>query len=198
PRVDGSQPRGGVTLADGARQEVRAASVVTPESDPAGGGGAAAPVSASPLTILGARPVLARAPHALRASDAPSPRRPARALSRSASLLGPRPVLARAPHALRASDAPDPRRPARALSRSASLLGARPVLASPLVERPQAARRRERGRDSGQKSRRSLAKIPAAGPGSPGPGPGCAGRWSRSPRASSGRPWRWCARAPGS
>src|SRR5205814_8261754 len=60
PRVDGSQPRGGVTLADGARQEVRAASVVTPESDPAGGGGAAAPVSASPLTILGARPLLAR------------------------------------------------------------------------------------------------------------------------------------------
>src|SRR5213083_3688748 len=38
-----------------------------------------------PLTNLGARPVLARAPHALRASDAPRPRRPARALSRSAS-----------------------------------------------------------------------------------------------------------------
>src|SRR5438132_11312656 len=60
PRVDGSQPRGGVTLADGARQAVRATSVVTPEYDPAGGGGAAAPVSAFSSELSGARPVLGR------------------------------------------------------------------------------------------------------------------------------------------
>src|SRR5207245_8973449 len=53
PRVDGSQPRGGVNLADGARQAVRATSVVTPQHDPAGGGGAAAPVSASPPNYPG-------------------------------------------------------------------------------------------------------------------------------------------------
>src|SRR5207253_9554594 len=65
-------------------------------------------------------PSAARALRALRCSDAPRPRRPARALSRSASHSPGGPSSARALRALRASDAPGPRRPARALSRSAS------------------------------------------------------------------------------
>src|SRR6266581_2211382 len=67
----------------------------------------------------------ARALRALRSSAAPRPRRPARALSRSASPSHSSggPSAARALRALRCSDAPRPRRPARALSRSASLDG---------------------------------------------------------------------------
>src|SRR5206468_4101425 len=88
-------------------------------------------------------PSSARALRALRASDAPRPRRPARAPPRSASLISRGPAQARALRALRASDAPSPRRPARALPSSDDRLLAPPAVAqTSAIGAPRRARAR--------------------------------------------------------
>src|SRR5439155_361819 len=104
-------------------------------------------------------PSAARALRALRCSDAPKPRRPARALSRSASLAPGGPSSARALRALRASDAPRPRRPARALSRSASLAPGGPSSARALRALRASAAPRPR------RPRRALPRSASLAPG---------------------------------
>src|SRR5439155_13905840 len=134
-------------------------------------------------TLPGARPVLGRG--ALRPSDAPGPRRPARALSRSASrtaLPGARPLLARDARCAAAPMPPDPvGQPERSRARPPAQLSRGPVRCSraaraallrcPLTRRPARALSRSASRAAGgpgqpaaaPRRRAGAASLPLAG-----------------------------------